>query len=90
MAKDKSKSGRKIGRNKKYQAAAYKSGMRKEINRKKRWRTTLRYQPRNLRLKERYEKVIGPYQGEPNPKALAKINRPRKVFVTEPQAELPT
>lgn len=70
MAKDKSKSGRKIGRNKKYQAAAYRSGARLEINRKKRWRRVLRTQPLNQQLRRRYEAEHGPYQGEPSPRAL--------------------
>lgn len=77
MAKDKSKSGRKIGRNKKHQAPAYKAEMRYERNRKRRWRRVLREQPKNLQLRARYEAEIGPYQGEPSSKAARKLRAPR-------------
>ena len=77
MAKDKSKSGRKIGRNKKHQAGAYKSGMRLERNRKRRWRRVLRAQPGNKQLVSRYETEIGPCDVRPSARAERKATNAR-------------
>lgn len=77
MAKDKSKKGRKIGRNKKHQAPAYRTQMRFERNRKRRWRRVLRDQPTNLQLRDRYAQEHGEYVPDP-PSARAERKRRHK------------
>ena len=61
---EKSKGGRKnrkYGRSKAWCEAYARSG-REGINRKRRLRTTLKYQPNNIALVARYESEYGAYQ----------------------------
>lgn len=76
----KEKKGRKIGRNKtRGQAKAYQNGMRLERNRKRRWRRTIRNQPKNQQLIDRYEAEIGPAPNEVSARALRKLGRESKL-----------
>ena len=59
---------RKIGRNKEV-CKAYKASGREAINRKRRMRTKIRWQPNNIVLRERYESEFGKYEQDRKPNA---------------------
>jgi hypothetical protein len=51
--------GRKIGRNKKHQAALYKSGARYEINKKRKMRRHIKSNPTDWQNAARYGQLFG-------------------------------
>ena len=61
MAGKKGKKGRKYDRNRAW-CKVYAISGREQINRKKRWRRTLKRQPSNQQLLGRYKQEFGEYQ----------------------------